>query len=41
MAYWHYEDGSPAPWGKGTFDPSHAAPMVIVLLACIAYLLWG
>lgn len=38
MAFWHYPDGTPAPWGKGKFDWSHLQSLF--LLAAIVSLLF-
>lgn len=31
MAWWHYDDGTPAPWGKGRFDPERLITLLLIL----------
>lgn len=44
MAWWHYDDGTPAPWGKGRFDPEHLISALLVfapLGLAIVIGIWG
>lgn len=41
MAWFHYEDGTPAPWFKGKFDPEHLMVGILVMSPVIFVLIEG
>lgn len=41
MAWWHYDDGAPAPWGKGRFDPEHLVVGLLLLVPAVLAVILG